>query len=243
MGKLLDLVLPPRCASCGRDGWPLCPACTAEVAVITPPLCRRCGRPVEEPLSACADCPPRSIDAARAPFLYEGPVARAIRGMKFSGWHALRRHLAGAMAEVFDLEADVVTWVPLSRRRRGRRGFDQSEVLARGVAPLLGLPAIRLLRRTRDTPAQARRSGRDRRSSLRGAFVAAGPSPPRVLLVDDVLTTGATASACAAVLRRAGARRVMVLVGARSIGGPVPARCRPGDRAGGHGLDGGPVGG
>jgi ComF family protein len=238
MGTLLDLLLPARCASCGRDGWPLCMSCTAEVAVITPPTCRRCGRPLEEPLSRCGDCPPRSIDAVRAPFLYEGPIARAIRGMKFSGWHALGSHLAGAMAEVWGLEADVVTWVPLSRRRRARRGFDQAEVLAGAVGPLVGLPVTRLLRRVRDTPAQARRRGPARRSALRGAFVATAPAPARVVLVDDVLTTGSTAAACATVLRRAGARTVVALVAARSIGGPVPARCRPPGRR----LDGGAEG-
>ena len=195
--------------------------------MITPPLCRRCGRPWEEPLFTCADCPPRAIDAVRAAFLYEGPVARAIRGMKFSGWHALGPHLAGAMAEVFDLQADAVTWVPLSRRRKARRGFDQAEVLARAVAPRLDLPVVRLLRRVRDTRAQARRSGRDRRSALRGAFAATGDPPHRVILVDDVLTTGSTAAACSSVLREAGALRVLALVAARSIGGPVPARCRP----------------
>jgi competence protein ComFC len=179
-------------------------------------------------MRACADCPPRGIAQARAPFLYDGPVSRAIRGMKFSGWHALGRHLAGAMAEVSAdlLPADVVTWVPLSRRRRARRGFDQAEVIARDVAPHLDLPVRSLLRRTRDTRAQARTGGADRRRALRDAFVAVADPPGRVLLVDDVLTTGATAAACADVLTRSGAERVAVLTAARSLGGPVPVRCQ-----------------
>ncbi|HJV04225.1 MAG TPA: ComF family protein, partial [Actinomycetota bacterium] len=120
---------------------------------------------------------------------------------------------------------EAVSWVPLSRRRRARRGFDQAEALARAVAPRLGLPAIPLLERIRDTPAQARRRGRDRRGSLHEAFRAMSSAPDRVLLVDDVLTTGATAAACAAALKRAGARRVSVLTAARSVGGPLPGRC------------------
>jgi ComF family protein len=176
-------------------------------------------------VARCADCPPPVIDAVRAPFLYDGAIARSIKAMKFSGWHALSRDLAGAMAAVIEPAADVVTWVPLSRRRRGRRGFDQAELLARGVARRLDLPSRRLLRRVRDTAAQARLAGVDRRSALREAFASVRASPPSVILVDDVLTTGSTAAACAETVKEAGARRVVVLAVARSLNGPVPARC------------------
>jgi ComF family protein len=168
------------------------------------------------------------IDEARAPFLYEGPISQAIRGMKFSGWHALGAHLAAAMAEVAGdlLPADVVAWVPLARRRLRRRGFDQAEVLASALANRLDLPSSGLLRRIRDTTAQARKGGSERRRALEGAFEAGEVPPGTVLLVDDVLTTGATAAACARTLKRAGASQVSVLTAARSLGGPVPARCR-----------------
>jgi ComF family protein len=147
--------------------------------------------------------------------------------MKFSGWHALGRHLAGAIVHVAPdlLPADVITWVPLSRRRRARRGFDQAQVIAEEVAALLDLPARPLLRRVRETRAQARKGGTERRVALRDAFVATSDPPRRVILVDDVLTTGATAAACAEVLTRGGAERASVLTAARSLGGPVPARC------------------
>jgi competence protein ComFC len=178
-------------------------------------------------VGACADCPPRPIDAVRAPFVYEGPIAQAIKGMKFSGWHAVGSHLAGAMAEVSDLRGQVVTWVPLSGRRLRRRGFDQAEVLARAVAPRLGSVARPLLRRGRDLgSSQARRTGADRRTALAGAFVAIEEVPADVILVDDVLTTGSTAASCAVALKGAGAVRVSVLAAARSLGGPLPARCR-----------------
>jgi ComF family protein len=224
---LVDLLLPPTCAACGAGGWPLCGSCTERVAVITAPWCEACGRPWEEPLPSCSDCPPRVIDQARAPFLYEGPISQAIRGMKFSGWHALGAHLAAAMAEVGGdlLPADIVAWVPLPRRRLRRRGFDQAEVLASALANRLDLPASRLLRRIRDTTAQARKGGSERRRALEGAFEAGEDPPEAVLLVDDVLTTGATAAVCARALKRAGATRVSVLTAARSLGGPVPARC------------------
>jgi competence protein ComFC len=174
----------------------------------------------------CRDCPPGPIDSVRAAFVYEGPTARAIKAMKFSGWHALAGHLGRAMAAGSGRRADAVTWVPLSRRRRSRRGFDQAELLAGAVARALGIPTARLLRRVRDTRAQARLAGSDRRSALRGAFAAVRPAPPSVLLVDDVVTTGSTAAACAEVLRSAGAERVDVLAAARSLSDPIPERCR-----------------
>lgn len=194
------------------------------VGVIVPPLCARCGRPGSEPVPECEDCPPGALDLARSPFLYEGPIAAAIRGMKFGGWRSLGPRLAAAIAAVLPDEGyDVVCWVPLSARRRRRRGFDQAEVLGRRVARLLGLPAVPLLRRRRDTAAQARLGGADRRASLLGAFRARRPAPPSVLLVDDVLTTGATAAACAEALREAGAQRVAVATAARAVRGPFPA--------------------
>jgi ComF family protein len=225
MGALLDLLFPGHCAACGASSWPLCEKCSASVPVITPPLCGRCGRPVDVPLSQCADCPPLPIDIARAPFLYEGPMARTIRALKFGGWRALAHPLASAMARMGRLESECVTWVPLSRKRRAARGYDQAEVLARELARHLRLPVLGLLRRIRETPSQASQSGQERRRALRGAFIADGPVPRRVMLVDDVLTTGATASSCAIALRNAGAARVGLVTAARSLRGPVPQRC------------------
>ncbi|MGH2740386.1 MAG: ComF family protein [Actinomycetota bacterium] len=228
MSGFIDLVLPASCAACGSGEWPICGRCAPEVAVASPPWCARCGRPTEEPIPSCSDCPPPPIQAARAPFLYEGPIARALKALKFSGWRALGHALAPAMVEVCDLDAEVVTWVPLAARRRARRGFDQAEVLARVVAPKLGVQVRNLLRRVRETPPQARRSAAERRRGLRGAFIARASSTASigsVLLVDDVLTTGATSAACARALQMAGARRVVVLTLARSLPRPAPARC------------------
>ena len=222
---MLDLVFPSRCLGCGRAGRVLCAACEPSVAVVSGPICARCGRPWEEPVATCAECPPREVDAARAPFLYAGPIAAAIKGLKFRGWSRLARHLAGAMAEVWDLEADVVTWVPLARRRRAQRGFDQAEVLARALAPRIGLPVRPLLRRVRDTPQQAKQGPAERRRALSGAF-AARRHGGTVLLVDDVLTTGATAAACARASKEAGTDRVVVLTAARAIRSPAPTHAR-----------------
>jgi predicted amidophosphoribosyltransferase len=129
------------------------------------------------------------------------------------------------MAEVAESPARVVTWVPLSARRRRERGFDQAELLASALAARTGRRLRRLLERPEDTPSQARQPIRERRSGPAGGFAAVGAVPPHVLLVDDVLTTGATAAACARALRRAGASRVDLVVAARAVRGQVPARC------------------
>lgn len=122
------------------------------------------------------------------------------------------------MAAMTPAEADVVTWVPLARRRRAERGYDQARALAHALAPLLGLPDRALLRRKSSTGAQARRPGTERRSAMAGAFTPiSSVTSMRVLLVDDVLTTGATAADCARALVEAGARRVHVVTAARAF--------------------------
>ena len=120
--------------------------------------------------------------------------------------------------------------MPLGRRRLAERGFDQARVLAEEVARERDLPCIRLLRRPLTGDPQARRSGADRRTALRGGFEPAGGAPRHVLLVDDVMTTGATAVACAEALAAAGARQVHVLAAARAFSGSAYTRAgsRPG---------------
>src|SRR5581483_9462960 len=128
-----------------------------------------------------------------------------------------------------DSPVDAVTWVPLSARRLAERGFDQARALAEVVGSRLHLPVARLLVRTTDTGSQARRSGPMRRAAMAGAFESAGQPPPLVLLVDDVLTTGATAAACARTLLDAGASRVRLLTAARALAPAERAQLR--DRA------------
>jgi ComF family protein len=177
---------------------------------------------------------------ARSAFLFDGPARRAVHRLKFSGWRPVAEALGAAMAEAWEGRADVLTWVPLTRRRRADRGFDQALALARVVGRRLDAPVLPLLRRVSDGGQQARRGGRERRVAVRGAFAARGRAPARVLLVDDVLTTGATAAACAEALARAGAREVSVLTAARAASGAMadlysasgsrPGLWLPGDR-------------
>ncbi|HYU93702.1 MAG TPA: double zinc ribbon domain-containing protein [Actinomycetota bacterium] len=226
LGRLLDVLFPNRCAGCGNGPWPFCPGCGAQLIALAPPWCERCGVPWRGARPRCPECPPPEIDVARAPFLFHGPARHAVHRLKYAGWRPVAAALGGAMVAVWPpaAETDAVTWVPLSRRRLAERGFDQARALAEAVGAASSLGAAPLLERTVDLPPQARRSGAERRAAVAGAFRPVGPCPPRVLLVDDVLTTGATAGACARALRAAGARHVAVLTAARAVSAPLLAR-------------------
>lgn len=219
LAPLLDALFPKRCAGCGAGPWPFCERCRAAITPLRPPRCERCGAPSVRVTDGCRHCPPDPIARARAPFLFDGPVRRAVHRLKFAGWRSVADALGAAMAEACDLDADVVTWVPLSRSRKAARGFDQAHALAGAVGPRLDLPVARMIRRVAGAGPQARRGGEERRRAVRGAFEATTRPPARVLLIDDVLTTGATAASCAEALLAAGASEVSVLTAARAASG------------------------
>jgi len=142
-----------------------------------------------------------------------------VHRLKFAGWRPVADALGEAMARTWtDPGVDAVTWVPLSPRRRAERGFDQARALAEVVARRLDVPALGLLARDADDRAtQARRDRAGRLVAMEGRFRVRTAPRGSVLLVDDVLTTGATASACAAALVHGGADRVCVLTAARAL--------------------------
>ena len=234
-GRLLDLILPPRCALCGTDiadDGALCLDCWRSVTFLGHPLCAVCGDPFEvRPLgdAVCGDClayPPR-FDRARSAVLYDEVTRPLILAFK----HADRLTLAplliawlrSAGAELLD-RADLIVPVPLHPGRLLARRYNQAAILAHGLGRSSGLPvADHVLLRSRRTPSQGHLTARQRESNVRGAFalrkdshlLAEAINGRRVLLVDDVLTTGATVSACTGVLKRGGAAAVDVLTLAR----------------------------
>jgi ComF family protein len=198
----------------------LCDACESAVRWIDANACARCGKPEPLPVPRCSDCTDRDLafDRALAVASYEGPAREALKAFKLAGERRLARILARWMvpAALSLGPASAVTWVPSTRRSDAARGFTPAEELARPLARALALPAVKLLAKIRETKDQASLNGRERRENPRSAFAQAARVPARVLLVDDIMTTGATADACAVALKGAGARRVCVVTFARA---------------------------
>lgn len=212
---VLDLLFPPRCQVCGApDGFPLCGKCWRSFPRLSAPVCQVCGRPLRGPpdlVFTCVRCRHRRDPVrVRAFGRYEGRLRDAVHALKYRGRLALAEPLGRGLAEVVAADpvlssADAAVPVPLHPRRHARRGFNQAEELAR----YLGRPVRTALVRVRDTPSQTELDEDERRRNVRGAFAVRGSVRGlRVVLVDDVVTTGSTLAECAAVLRAAGAAHV-----------------------------------
>jgi ComF family protein len=228
----LDLLFPRVCAGCGAEvaeaGSHLCWDCLADLQYIQPPFCDRCGDPVSGRVDHAFTCPlcierGKGFDRARSAVRYEGAVAAAVRNLKYNNHLWVIPDLGGLLEAAVrvhyaDLAFDLVSWVPLHHARRRSRGFNQSAELARDLARRLGIPAGATARRIRATPSQTRLTVPKRADNVRDAFRARSLrrlGGCRVLLVDDVMTTGATTNACAAALKDGGAASVSVITVAR----------------------------
>lgn len=235
------LVVPSPCRTCQTtlvtgERFPICPACLARIQPVCPPLCWCCGRPFASGRAAdsrrplCRLCRDElyAFDHARSFAIYDDIVVRAAVLLKREPVAPLGRWFAERLAEVVAREpdvfrADVVVPVPLHAARQRQRGHNQAELLARPLARRLGLPlGTLLLVRTRPRPERQKLTRRQRWETVRGAYETrqgVQVDKLRVLLVDDVLTTGATLDACARALRGAGAAKVVAVTVARVVAG------------------------
>ena len=216
------MLLPQRCLVCGASGAQLCPRCRAGLPLLVPPLCARCGAPTVWPVRRCRECAGRRLAfvSARAAVAYDDSVRRLVAGWKERGLRRLADDAAALVAErVARPDVAVVTYVPADGDRRLVRGYHPAQRLALALAALWELPCEPLLVRARASRRQRGLSLAERRRNVRGAFRAVGAVPAALLLVDDVYTSGATASAAAAALRAAGARSVEVATFARALRG------------------------
>lgn len=235
--RLLDFVLPPRCLACGApiggDGG-LCPACWRGLTFLSAPHCACCGLPFPFEAGAAAlcgaclgDAPP--FDRARAVLRYDEASRHLILAFKHGdrthGGPAFGRWMRRAGAELLR-DADLLLPVPLHWTRLFARRYNQAALLAHAIRAAGGPPvAANWLLRRRRTPSQGHRNLAGRADNVRGAFAlrrGRGVGGKRLVLIDDVFTSGATVAECAKVLRRAGAARIDVLTLARVVRARTP---------------------
>lgn len=198
---ILDLLFPPKCAFCGEHGvHGVCAECENALLYCQTPLHERTG-----------------IGQCVAPLRYDGAVRDSLLRYKFNGGRGnaegYGQILAQTIAEQFGGEFDVVTYVPVSKKRLRERGYDQTLLLAKAVCAHWGVKPMTLLQKTRDNPAQSSLSSpEERKANVLGVYEACHAEQivgARILLLDDILTTGATLRECARVLREAGAKSVL----------------------------------
>ena len=241
LASLAASVYPDLCPLCRaplpHSGSSFCAQCEASLVPISHPFCPRCGKPFASKLGGdhpCGDCylhPRPPFSRARAYGLYQGPLAEGIRRLKYQAEFSLVCGLAAILEEAFEgafseEKYDLLIPVPLHRRRLRSRGFNQAILLSRGLARRYGLRLdCHNLQRIRDTAPQYGLTAPQREKNVKGAFALQRPelvAGRRVLLVDDVYTTGATAKECARVLKRAKAAGIDVLTLARAGAGSPP---------------------
>ena len=237
---LLDVVLPPVCLGCDRlissgdDARLICRRCRTLLRPPPPPLCDRCGAPRLQTGRAidsgtCAECHewPSEIVRARSAFLMHPPADRIVHQIKYRGWRALARTMAEPIAVSARIAGigssdSVIVPVPTTRTRERERGYNQAELLARAIAELLCCPCELLLERTSSNSTQTTLQPAARGANVAGSFrlradAVACVREAHVILVDDVLTTGATVLECTRTLVDAGARSIAVLTYARAF--------------------------
>lgn len=236
LAPLLDTLFPPICYLCreylpGTDGVQLCAGCLAKTPPLLSPKCSCCGEPFKTPAGAdhlCGACitTPPPFSSARAALLFEGSSRELIHQFKYGKRVLLRRPLgllAAAHLDDFarDFKAELIVPVPLHSKRLRQRGFNQAILLGEIFSQRWGVPLSRNnLRRIRWTEPQVNLGAAERAANVKGAFAVSRAEEIaglRILLVDDVYTTGSTVKECCRVLRKGGAAEVAVVTIARGI--------------------------
>ena len=226
LGKAVtDFFFPQFCIGCGHEGEVLCSDCLAKLTMISPPFCLRCGLPQADN-RPCRDCAglDMSIDSIRSPLIFQKLTREAVHQFKYQNIRVLAVPLAGVLHAYLSenpISADVIVPVPLHPQRLRQRGYNQSLLLAIELGKLTGIPVHSdILNRRINTPPQARTAGSvERHRNMSGAFASMNGKlkDKKVLLIDDVSTSGATLDACAAALKQAGAVSVWGLTVAREL--------------------------
>ncbi len=224
---ITDLLYPPRCVSCQANTAWFCANCKAELSYIKPPVCHKCGYPIAKQTPFCHQCqtnPLNYLDAIRsAAFFDYGSLKTAIHKFKYQGVKILYKDFASMLADCYSdyqLNSDVIVPVPLHKSRYKERGYNQAALLAQGLSKLIELPVNRkALIRHRITKTQMTLKAKERKINVSNAFVCRSTSlaGKKILLIDDVCTTGATLDACAQALKQTNVRAVYGLTLARAV--------------------------
>jgi ComF family protein len=223
--NIFSFLFPPRCVSCGKSGAFLCKKCHHKLIYLQPPLCTNCSKPIRTG-TICHKCQSQTwdIDGIYSIFKYGGVIRQAIIQFKYENIKVLADPLSHCMAEYLQkhhLPFDIIIPVPIHKRRLRERGYNQSSLLARRLSHMTRTPVVEgVLIRTKHTPSQAKSDSVDqRRKNIRNAFkcVSHDISGKRILLIDDVCTSGATLNSCATSLKSAGAASVWGLTLAKEI--------------------------
>ncbi len=226
--QFLDFLFPVHCAGCQKIGQVLCPACIAQIQPLPSPICDFCGIPLST-YGVCKNCQYRrpKLSGQRAVSLYQEPLRGCIHGLKYDGNTRLAVPLGLLLAQAYrhyGMQADILLPVPLHSERQRQRGFNHASLLAEVCSVNIRVPMNdNILVRHRATVAQVDLHPKERYQNVAGAFgcssttVRSVLNGRRILIIDDVSTTGATLEACATPLFEAGAKEVWGLVLARPL--------------------------
>lgn len=222
---LTQIFFPPnfKCLVCGRELFAdtryfICPDCQ-EKLTRNVRYCARCGRKSENDARFCLECQNKEqqFDKARAPFVYEGAVRQIVHKLKYGNGKYIARPIAEFLADTYieqNMFVDLITFVPMNKKARRERGYNQAEEIAKMLGVILNLPVIATLEKTKNIPHLAKMKRSERAIAVEDAYEYIDKiniKDKNVLLVDDVFTTGATANACCGKLKRAKAQSVTVL--------------------------------
>ena len=224
--KCLDYLYPPRCPVCGEissDG--ICPVCTKKLFFVKEHYCMKCGKPLEAAEAEyCRDCRqhPKNFERGMGLCIYQKPVTNSLAAIKYKNERKFAKYYLEEIQkrkyrDLLQLKIDVIIPVPIHRKKRRKRGFNQAEIFANGIAEMLNKPMYtKIVERIHDTKPQKQLNPGERKSNLKKAFrgnlkeYQRAGMPKRVLLVDDIYTTGSTAEAVTVALKQLGIREVYV---------------------------------